>query len=93
MVIIGLDLTFVDDALFEISTKRSEFSRIKILIKWNDDIFTVLIFWQIFKLEDGSFTKKLILGDGVAAKLLKENEILVFSEDEIGRLDVWEAKR
>ena len=37
---------------------------------------------------DGSFTKKLILGDGVAAKLLKENEILVFSEDEIGWLDV-----
>ena len=37
---------------------------------------------------DGSFTKRLILGDGVAAKLLKENGILVFSEDEIGRLDV-----
>ncbi|WP_103650205.1 DUF523 domain-containing protein [Campylobacter concisus] len=37
---------------------------------------------------DGSFTKKLILGDGIAAKLLKENGILVFSEDEIGRLDV-----
>lgn len=37
---------------------------------------------------DGSFSKKLILGDGVAAKLLKENGILVFSEDEIGRLDV-----
>ena len=37
---------------------------------------------------DGSFTKRLIFGDGVAAKLLKENEILVFSEDEIGRLDV-----
>ena len=37
---------------------------------------------------DGSFTKKLILGDGVAAKLLNENGILVFSEDEIGRLDV-----
>lgn len=37
---------------------------------------------------DGSFTKKLIFGDGVAAKLLKENEILVFSEDEIGQLDV-----
>ncbi|QPH97508.1 DUF523 domain-containing protein [Campylobacter concisus] len=37
---------------------------------------------------DGSFTKRLILGDGVAAKLLKENEILVFSEDEIGWLDV-----
>lgn len=37
---------------------------------------------------DGSFTKKLILGDGVAAKLLKENGILVFSEDEIGQLDV-----
>lgn len=37
---------------------------------------------------DGSFTKRLILGDGVAAKLLKENGILVFSEDEIGQLDV-----
>ena len=37
---------------------------------------------------DGSFTKRLIFGDGVAAKLLKENGILVFSEDEIGRLDV-----
>ena len=37
---------------------------------------------------DGSFSKKLIFGDGVAAKLLKENGILVFSEDEIGRLDV-----
>ena len=37
---------------------------------------------------DGSFSKKLIFGDGVAAKLLKENEILVFSEDEMGRLDV-----
>jgi len=37
---------------------------------------------------DGSFSKKLVFGDGVAAKLLKENEILVFSEDEIGRLDV-----
>ena len=37
---------------------------------------------------DGSFSKKLIFGDGVAAKLLKENEILVFSEDEIGLLDV-----
>ena len=36
---------------------------------------------------DGSFSKRLILGDGVAAKLLKENEILVFSEDEIGQLD------
>lgn len=37
---------------------------------------------------DGSFTKKLIFGDGVAAKMLKENGILVFSEDEIGLLDV-----
>ena len=37
---------------------------------------------------DGSFSKKLVFGDGVAAKLLKENEILVFSEDEIGWLDV-----
>ena len=37
---------------------------------------------------DGSFSKRLVFGDGVAAKLLKENGILVFSEDEIGRLDV-----
>ena len=37
---------------------------------------------------DGSFSKKLIFGDGVAAKLLKENGILVFSEDEMWRLDV-----
>ena len=37
---------------------------------------------------DGSFSKKLIFGDGVAAKLLKENDILVFCEDEIWRLDV-----
>ena len=37
---------------------------------------------------DGSFSKKLIFGDGVAAKLLKENGILVFSEDEIGQLGV-----
>ena len=36
---------------------------------------------------DGSFSKKLIFGDGVAAKLLKENEILVFNEEEIGQLD------
>lgn len=28
---------------------------------------------------DGSFSKKLIFGDGVAAKMLKENGILVFS--------------
>ena len=37
---------------------------------------------------DGSFSKRLIFGDGVAAKLLKENGILVFSEDEMWRLDV-----
>ena len=37
---------------------------------------------------DGCFSKKLIFGDGVAAKLLKENDILVFCEDEIWRLDV-----
>ena len=37
---------------------------------------------------DGSFTKKLIFGDGIAAKLLKENEILVYSEDEIVGFDV-----
>ena len=36
---------------------------------------------------DGSFSKRLILGDGITAKLLKENEILVYSEEEIGRLD------
>ena len=33
MVIIGLGLTFVDDALFDVTTKRSKFSWIKILIK------------------------------------------------------------
>ncbi|MBE9817764.1 DUF523 domain-containing protein [Campylobacter concisus] len=37
---------------------------------------------------DGSFSRRLILGDGITAKLLKENEILVYSEDEIERLDV-----
>ena len=37
---------------------------------------------------DGSFSKRLILGDGITAKLLKENEILVYSEDEIVGLDV-----
>ena len=37
---------------------------------------------------DGSFSKRLILGDGITAKLLKENEILVYSEDEIVGFDV-----
>lgn len=37
---------------------------------------------------DGSFSRRLILGDGITAKLLKENEILVYSEDEIVGLDV-----
>jgi purine nucleoside phosphorylase len=37
---------------------------------------------------DGSFSKRLISGDGITAKLLKENEILVYSEDEIVGLDV-----
>jgi len=36
---------------------------------------------------DGSFSKRLILGDGITAKLLKENEILVYGEDEIAGLD------
>ncbi|WP_149716314.1 DUF523 domain-containing protein [Campylobacter concisus] len=40
------------------------------------------------KIYDGSFSKRLILGDGITAKLLKENEILVYSEDEIVGLDV-----
>ena len=37
---------------------------------------------------DGSFSKRLISVDGITAKLLKENEILVYSEDEIVGLDV-----
>ena len=37
---------------------------------------------------DGSFSKRLVLGDGITAKLLKENEILVYSEDEVAGLDV-----
>ena len=37
---------------------------------------------------DGSFGKRLISVDGITAKLLKENEILVYSEDEIVGLDV-----
>ena len=37
---------------------------------------------------DGSFSKRLILGDGITVKLLKENEILVYSEDEIVGFDV-----
>ena len=37
---------------------------------------------------DGSFSKRLILGDGITAKLLKENEILVYNEDEIVGFDV-----
>ena len=35
---------------------------------------------------DGTFTKNLIQGDGVAAKLLKENEVEIFTENEIGLL-------
>ena len=35
---------------------------------------------------DGTFTGKKINGMGVAAKLLKENGILVFSENEIEKL-------
>ena len=37
---------------------------------------------------DGSFSKRLVLGDGITAKLLKENEILVYNEDEIVGFDV-----
>lgn len=32
---------------------------------------------------DGSFTSTLIVGDGITTKLLKENNIEVFTEDEI----------
>ena len=32
---------------------------------------------------DGSFTSTLVVGDGITTKLLKENNIEVFTEDEI----------
>jgi len=35
------------------------------------------------KVYDGTFSGKLIDGDGVTVKLLKENYIKVFTEDEI----------
>lgn len=38
------------------------------------------------QVHDGSFTNKLIDGMGVTAKLLKENGIKVYSEDEIDQL-------
>ena len=38
------------------------------------------------QIHDGSFTNKLIDGMGVTAKLLKENGIEVYSEDEIDKL-------
>ena len=44
--------------------------------------------WGSGQIYDGSFSKRLILGDGITAKLLKENEILVYSEDEIVGFDV-----
>jgi len=38
------------------------------------------------QIHDGSFSEKLINGMGVTAKLLKENGIEVYSEDEIDKL-------
>ena len=38
------------------------------------------------QIHDGSFSNKLIDGMGVTAKLLKENDIKVYSEDEIDQL-------
>lgn len=35
---------------------------------------------------DGSFSKKIIDGDGITAKLLKENNIMVFTENELDQL-------
>lgn len=35
------------------------------------------------KIYDGSFSHTLVSGDGVTCKLLKENDIIVFNEDEI----------
>ena len=35
------------------------------------------------KIYDGTFSKTLITGDGVLAKILKDNNIQVFTEDEI----------
>ena len=38
------------------------------------------------QIHDGSFSNKLIDGMGVTAKLLKENDIIVYSENEISEL-------
>lgn len=35
---------------------------------------------------DGSFTAKLVKGDGITAKLLKENKIEIFTENEINKI-------
>lgn len=35
---------------------------------------------------DGTFSKKLVEGDGVTAKLLKENGVEIFTENEVGEL-------
>ena len=34
------------------------------------------------RIYDGTFSKKLVCGDGVTAKLLKENGIVIFNEEE-----------
>lgn len=36
---------------------------------------------------DGTFTKKLISGKGLSAKILVENDILVFSEEELEKIE------
>lgn len=42
------------------------------------------------KIYDGTFSGKKILGEGVTAKLLKENHIKVFSEEQLNEL--WKEK-
>ncbi len=39
------------------------------------------------KVYDGSFSGKLVPGDGLTAKLLKENGIIVLTPDRLGELD------
>ncbi|WP_458700145.1 DUF523 domain-containing protein [Sulfurospirillum sp. 1307] len=36
---------------------------------------------------DGSFSKKLINGDGIAAKILKDTKVAIFTENELEKLE------
>ncbi len=38
------------------------------------------------KIYDGTFSKKIVNGDGITAKLLKENGVVIFTEEEIKSL-------